>query len=50
VRTVQEGGTPRGITPTYYSIRATEGVVPRDADWRGTLTPDMATTEIFQTV
>ena len=50
VRTVQEGGTPRGVNPTYYSIRATEGVVPRDANWRETLTPDMATTEILQTV
>src|SRR5262245_57891543 len=50
VRAVQNGGTPRGVKPTYYSIRATEGVVPRDADWRETLTPDMATTEIFQTV
>jgi phenylpropionate dioxygenase-like ring-hydroxylating dioxygenase large terminal subunit len=50
VRTVQEGGTPPGVKPTYYSIRATEGVVPRDANWRETLTPEMATTEILQTV
>ncbi len=50
VRTVQEGGTPRGINPTYYAIRATEGVVPRDADWRESLTPEMATTEILHTV
>jgi len=50
VKTVQEGGTPRGINPTYYAIRATEGVVPRDADWRESLTPEMATTEILQTV
>ncbi len=50
VKTVQEGGTPRGIKPTYYPIRATEGVVPRDVNWRDVLTPEMATTEIFQTV
>jgi phthalate 4,5-dioxygenase oxygenase subunit len=50
VKTVQEGGTPRGIKPTYYAIRATEGVVPREANWRDILTPEMATTEILQTV
>jgi phenylpropionate dioxygenase-like ring-hydroxylating dioxygenase large terminal subunit len=50
VKTVEEGGTPRGIKPSYYAIRATEGVVPRAANWRDILTPEMATTEIFQTV
>ena len=50
VETVQAGGTPRGINPTYYVLGAAEGVVPRDADWRKLLTPDMATTEILQTV
>jgi phenylpropionate dioxygenase-like ring-hydroxylating dioxygenase large terminal subunit len=50
VETVQEGGTPRGINPTYYTLRAAEGVVPREADWRDILTPEMSTTEILQTV
>jgi hypothetical protein len=50
VKTVQEGGTPRGLAPTYYPLRASEGVVPRDADWRELLTPEMATAEILQTV
>jgi hypothetical protein len=50
VKTVREGGTPRGVKPTYYALRATEGVVPRAANWRDILTPEMATTEIFQTV
>jgi phenylpropionate dioxygenase-like ring-hydroxylating dioxygenase large terminal subunit len=50
VKTVQEGGTPRGIAPTYYALRAAEGVIPHDADWRQVLTPDMAGTEILQTV
>jgi hypothetical protein len=50
VRTVQEGGTPLGVNPTYSSIRATEGVIPRDADWREALTPDMAAVGILQTV
>jgi hypothetical protein len=50
VKTVREGGTPRGIAPTYYGLRATEGIVPRDADWRALLTPEMAGTRIEQTV
>jgi phthalate 4,5-dioxygenase len=50
VRTVQDGGTPRGIKPTYYALRAAEGVLPRDADWRKALTPEMSTVEIIQTV
>jgi phenylpropionate dioxygenase-like ring-hydroxylating dioxygenase large terminal subunit len=50
VKTVQEGGTPRGINPSYYTLRASEGVLARDADWREVLTPEMATAEILQTV
>jgi hypothetical protein len=50
VETVQAGGIPCGINPTYYALRAAEGVVPREADWRQLLTPHMATTEILQTV
>ena len=50
IATVQAGGTPRGINPTYYTLRASEGVLPRDADWREALTPEMATAEILQTV
>ena len=50
VKTTQEGGTPQGVAPTYYTLRAHEGVIPRDADWRGLLTPEMAGTEILQTV
>jgi phenylpropionate dioxygenase-like ring-hydroxylating dioxygenase large terminal subunit len=46
VRTVGDGGTPRGIKGTYYALRAAEGVVPRDADWRALLTPEMAGTEM----
>ena len=49
VKTVQEGGTPRGIKPTLLPrSRATEGVVPRDADWREAELP--AGSPIAQTV
>jgi phthalate 4,5-dioxygenase oxygenase subunit len=49
VKTVQAGGTPSGVGPSYYPLRANEGVIPRDADWRELLTPEMAGTEM-QTV
>ena len=50
VKTVQAGGAPRGTSPTYYALRAAEGVVPKDADWRQMLTPEMRETAILQTV
>jgi phenylpropionate dioxygenase-like ring-hydroxylating dioxygenase large terminal subunit len=42
VRTVQDGGTPAGVRPTYYTLRASEAVLPRDAPWRQILTPEKA--------
>ena len=50
VKTAKDGRAPRGVAPTYYTLRASEGVIPRDADWRELLTPEMAGTEILQTV
>jgi phthalate 4,5-dioxygenase oxygenase subunit len=49
VKTVQAGGSPAGVGPSYYPLRASEGVIPRTADWRELLTPEMAGTEM-QTV
>jgi phenylpropionate dioxygenase-like ring-hydroxylating dioxygenase large terminal subunit len=48
VRTVAEGGTPRGIEPTYATLAAAEAVLPRDADWRDAALP--AGSQIEQTV
>jgi phenylpropionate dioxygenase-like ring-hydroxylating dioxygenase large terminal subunit len=50
VKTVQDGGTPRGIKLTYRALRAADGVLPRDADWRTVLAPEVPATEILQTV
>jgi phthalate 4,5-dioxygenase oxygenase subunit len=50
IKTMQEGGTPSGINPTYYTVRAPEGVLPRDADWRELFTTETDTVEILQTV
>ena len=48
VRAVAEGGTPRGIEPSYAQLEASEAVLPNGADWRG---PGMrAGSEIEQTV
>ena len=48
VRTVTDGGVPRGIEPTYAKLVAAEAVVPRDADWREMSLP--AGSQIEQTV
>jgi phthalate 4,5-dioxygenase len=37
VRTVQAGGTPDGVAPTYASAHAHEAVLPRETDWRATI-------------
>jgi phthalate 4,5-dioxygenase len=50
VRAVEAGENPDGLGTTYYELRAGEGVVPRDADWRRELTPTMRPEAILQTV
>ena len=47
VKTVQEGGTPPGIEPTYYTVQAAEGVLPREANWREVFTPETAAVEVL---
>jgi phenylpropionate dioxygenase-like ring-hydroxylating dioxygenase large terminal subunit len=42
VKTVQEGGEPPGVRPTYYPLLAAEGVLPRQTDWRELLSSEMA--------
>jgi phenylpropionate dioxygenase-like ring-hydroxylating dioxygenase large terminal subunit len=41
VKTHQEGGTPLGLAPSYYTIRAPERVLANDIDWHETLLPEM---------
>ena len=50
VRAVEAGGTPEGLGTTYYDLRAGEGVLPKEADWRSELTPTMRPEQILQTV
>jgi hypothetical protein len=50
VNTVEEGGTPPGVGPSYYSLHSALEVLPRDADWRQILAPDITREKILQTV
>jgi phthalate 4,5-dioxygenase len=50
VKTVEQGGTPAGVGPSYYSLRAALEVLPRDADWRRILAPDVTREQILETV
>jgi len=47
-RTVEAGGTPPGVEPTYYTLRPGEAVVPRDTDWRTLLAQAAPPAEILQ--
>jgi len=50
VKAVENGSTPAGLGTTYYALRAHEAVLPRDADWRTEMTPEMQKDAIVQTV
>jgi hypothetical protein len=50
VKTVTDGGAPRGVAGPYHGLRAVDAVLPRDADWRGALTPETTAARIEQTV
>src|SRR6267142_1336913 len=47
-RTVEDGGTPPGVEPTYYTLHPAEAVLPRDADWRTLVVPDAPRPEVLQ--
>jgi hypothetical protein len=49
-RTVEAGGTPPGVEPSYYTLQPAEAVVSRDTDWRSLLTPDAPRAEALQQV
>ena len=33
VKTVQDGGDPPGVAPTYYRARPTTGILPKGVNW-----------------
>jgi phenylpropionate dioxygenase-like ring-hydroxylating dioxygenase large terminal subunit len=45
IKTVQAGGDPPGVAPTYYRLRAHEAVLPKDAHWFDALEPKLMMTE-----
>jgi phthalate 4,5-dioxygenase len=50
IRTVEAGGIPGGVQPSYADLRAREAVLPRAADWRRDLTPEVPAGAMLQTV
>ena len=50
VRTAEEGGRPPGLEPSYYDLYCALKVLPRDADWRRILAPELDREKILQTV
>ena len=46
---VQKGHAPRGVGPSYYTLRAAEAIVPQGTNWRTLLAPDAVPTNM-QTV
>jgi phenylpropionate dioxygenase-like ring-hydroxylating dioxygenase large terminal subunit len=50
VRTVQDGGTPRGVGPSYYPLYAAEAIIPRTTDWRTLLEAATAAAETVPVV
>jgi hypothetical protein len=39
IKTVQDGGDPPGVAPTYYRLRAFESIVPKTTHWFEALRP-----------
>jgi hypothetical protein len=50
INTVRAGGVPAGVAPSYYDLCCALQVLPRDADWRAILAPDITREKILQTV
>jgi hypothetical protein len=50
IKTAEAGGSPAGTGSSYYRLQAHEEVLPRDADWRAEMTPEMADGIILETV
>ena len=39
--TVADGGDPPGTGESYYNVRAIDGILPKDADWKEALEDQM---------
>ena len=50
VTAVLSGDAPAGTGTSYYRLRAHEAILPRGADWRREMTPEMSREAILQTV
>ena len=50
VRAVGSGASPRGVGPSYYTLRAGEAVLARDVDWRTLLEPEASAKGVLEAV
>ena len=50
IKTAEQGETPPGVRPSYYTLTTGLDVLPRDADWHAILAPDITKDKILQTV
>ena len=41
IKTVESGGDPPGVAPTYYGLRSYEMVLPKDASWFDEMQPKL---------
>jgi hypothetical protein len=41
VKTVETGGDPPGVGPSYYGLRPIEQIIPAERPWREALLPLM---------
>ncbi len=48
LRTVEAGGTPPGVAPSYHRLHPVEAVLGRDGDWRSLLAAQAARTHTLQ--
>ena len=49
-RTVEAGGVPPGVEPTYYTLHPAEAVVARETDWRSLVAPDAPRAPVLERV
>ena len=47
-RTVEAGGTPAGVEPSYYTLHPAEAVMAGDTDWRTLLVPGAPRPDVLQ--
>jgi hypothetical protein len=50
MKAVEAGADPPGLAPTYYGLTCSLDVLPKGADWRRLLAPEITGERILETV